>query len=262
MKDEIMARLAKIEKANNIQMLYVCESGSRAWQFPSPDSDYDVRFIYVRPFDHYLSITEKQDHLDFPITDELDIYGWDLRKVLQLMKKSNTTPFEWLQSPVIYREAPGFREALWQLCAYYFNQRSNSYHYLGIVKQLLDVEAGEISIKKLFYVVRSLLSARWCLERNSIAPLTIHALMELLPAALYGQVKKLIALKAISAEAFRVNIEGPLLAYIQEAAAKSLEQASALDKSACDAERLNDFFRKMIKQYDYSSNEAERVASF
>ena len=94
MKTTIINRLAEIEKSTDIKILFACESGSRGWEFPSPDSDFDVRFIYVRPLNFYLSIQDKDDQLGFPINDELDIYGWDIRKVLKLIRKSNTTPFE------------------------------------------------------------------------------------------------------------------------------------------------------------------------
>lgn len=120
MKTRILNQLQEIEKTHQLRVLYACESGSRGWQFPSPDSDFDVRFIYVRSADFYLSVAEKQDHLGFPIDDELDIYGWDLKKVLQLTGKSNTTPFEWLQSPIVYREVEGFRSDLWALSQHFF----------------------------------------------------------------------------------------------------------------------------------------------
>ena len=113
MKQLITDKLATVEKENYIKILFSCESGSRGWEFPSPDSDYDVRFIYVRPYRYYLSVMERADDLNFAIDGDLDMYGWDIRKVLQLMRKSNVTPFEWLQSPIIYRQEPGFKEELW-----------------------------------------------------------------------------------------------------------------------------------------------------
>src|SRR3954464_6280309 len=100
MREQIEEALGAIERECGVRMLYACESGSRAWGFPSPDSDYDVRFFYLRPLSFYLSVAERKDQLDFPINDELDIKGWDIRKALQLVCKSNTTPFEWLQSPI------------------------------------------------------------------------------------------------------------------------------------------------------------------
>ena len=110
----ILERLAVIEQTEAVRILYACESGSRAWGFASPDSDYDVRFIYVRPRDWYLSIDleHRRDVIERPIEGVLDINGWDLRKALQLMRKSNPPLFEWLHSPLVYRAQPGFREAM------------------------------------------------------------------------------------------------------------------------------------------------------
>ncbi|RYE38253.1 MAG: nucleotidyltransferase domain-containing protein, partial [Sphingobacteriales bacterium] len=113
MEKIIKERLIEIATDNQLKILYSLESGSRGWQFASPDSDYDVRFIYIKPLNYYLSVANHPDQISFAITDELDIYGWDLRKVLQLIRKSNTTPFEWLQSPIIYEDVPGFRDELW-----------------------------------------------------------------------------------------------------------------------------------------------------
>ena len=155
MRDLIRAKLLAIEKQYNIKILYACESGSRGWQFASPDSDYDVRFIYTQPLNNYLSIVNVEDNISFPINDELDIYGWDIGKVLKLMGKSNTTAFEWLQSPIVYFEEAGFKENLWNLCQSYFSSKSNIHHYLGIAKGALDTACADhqIKIKKLFYIL-------------------------------------------------------------------------------------------------------------
>jgi len=115
----ILERLAAIEHTELVHILYACESGSRAWGFASPDSDYDVRFIYVRPRDWYLSIDleRRRDVIERPIEGVLDINGWDLRKALQLMRKSNPPLFEWLHSPLVYRAQAEFRngpaKAVW-----------------------------------------------------------------------------------------------------------------------------------------------------
>ncbi|MEJ7666585.1 MAG: nucleotidyltransferase domain-containing protein [Hymenobacter sp.] len=107
----ISAALATLEAEHGIRILYACESGSRAWGFPSPDSDYDVRFIYCHPPDWYLTLDEGPDTLNFPVDDELDLAGWELRKALRLLRGSNAALFEWLQSPVVYHEAPGLSGA-------------------------------------------------------------------------------------------------------------------------------------------------------
>jgi predicted nucleotidyltransferase len=263
MKTTIINRLERIASANSIQLLFACESGSRAWGFPSPDSDYDIRFIYLRPAASYLSIQTGKDNLGVPISDELDIYGWDLRKVLQLIKKSNTTPFEWLQSPVIYKEAPGFREALWALCSQYFSQRSNIHHYLGIANGALATigQANEIKIKKLFYILRPLLAAMWNLERNSIAPMAIAPLLELLPALLQEQVQELIAWKANAAEGALITIPAGLQAWINTAFSRITAQSTGMQRSHFELAPLDEFFIKNLLGYDYSRNKGKRLAA-
>lgn len=252
MKTTIINRLAAIERSNDIKILFACESGSRGWEFPSPDSDFDVRFIYVRPINHYLAISEKDDQLGFPINDELDIYGWDIKKVLKLIRKSNTTPFEWLQSPIIYREQDDFKNKLWTLCQSYFYRKTNVNHYLGIARGAMDtvINGDEIKIKKLFYVLRPLLSAKWCLEKNTIAPMTIGPLLTLMPEHLQLLVKDLIVLKSTLAEAFIIKIDPNLLRYIDDEFKNCTEGAKELPKESFGIEMLDTFFRNTIKRYD------------
>ena len=88
---EVFPRLHAIETKNNVKIIFACEAGSRAWGFESPDSDYDIRFVYVRPKDWYFSINveNRRDVIELPILDDYDINGWDIRKALKLMRKSN-----------------------------------------------------------------------------------------------------------------------------------------------------------------------------
>ncbi|SHG70912.1 nucleotidyltransferase domain-containing protein [Pedobacter caeni] len=253
MKTTIVNKLSAIEQEYDLKILFSCESGSRGWQFPSMDSDFDVRFIYIKPLNHYLSILERTDHLSFPINDELDIYGWDLRKVLNLLRKSNTTPFEWLQSPVVYGEEAGFKSRLWHLCQGYFSQRTNAHHYLGIAKGAMDtiVNEDEIKIKKLFYVLRPLLAAKWCLEKNQIAPMEIGPLMDLLPDHLHTMVSELIVFKSTGKEGTMIKIPVLLKDYIDHEFINCTEAAKDLPKNQFDLAGLDDFFLKTINEYDY-----------
>jgi predicted nucleotidyltransferase len=253
MKQMIIDKLASVEKEHNIKILFSCESGSRGWEFPSPDSDYDVRFIYVRPYRFYLSVMERVDDLHFDITGDLDMYGWDIRKVLQLLRKSNVTPFEWLQSPIIYRQEPGFKEELWALCQHYFGRRSNIHHYLGIAQGALAsmTNDNDITIKKLFYVLRPLLAAKWCLEKQSIAPMTIGPLMTLLPVPFQKQVSELIVMKATAAEGYVINLAAELKTYIEKEFESINEASKPLEREAFGAEMLDDFFVNTITRYDH-----------
>lgn len=247
MKTTIQQKLAEIEKAHGIDILYSCESGSRAWGFPSPDSDYDVRFIYTRSFEDYLTIQPKKDHLSFPINDELDIYGWDISKVLQLITKSNTTPFEWLQSPVVYKEDATFKDELWALCQNYFCPRNNIHHYLGIAKGALETMAGgDIKIKKLFYVLRPILAALWCVERNTISPMSINPLMDLLSDDLCKKVLSLIELKSTANESYLIEIDQDIKIWIDQTFDYCMEASLQLTKKDFDPKIADEFFRKTI----------------
>jgi uncharacterized protein len=112
--------LAQVETERNVRVLFACESGSRAWGFASRDSDYDVRFLYVHRRDWYLSVEDRRDVIERPIADDLDVSGWELRKALRLLRKSNPPLFEWLKSPVVYRRDPAFAGELGALAAEFY----------------------------------------------------------------------------------------------------------------------------------------------
>lgn len=247
MQATIQQKLTDIEQTYKVEILYSCESGSRAWGFPSRDSDYDVRFIYIRTLNDYLTIQPKKDHLSFAINDELDVYGWDISKVLQLIAKSNTTPFEWLQSPIVYRENEKFKEKLWQLSQSYFCPRSNIHHYLGVARGAMETMQGEkIKIKKLFYVLRPLLAAQWCAERETIAPMNILPLMELLSSNLRKKVQSLIEMKSTATEGYLVKIDKDLKQWIDMTFNHCTEVSSQKERKAFDIEEADHLFRKMI----------------
>jgi len=156
MRQVIIEELKRLEREEQVRILYACESGSRAWGFPSRDSDYDVRFVYIRKPEWYLSIFEKRDVIERPISDKLDISGWDLRKALNLYRKSNPPLLEWLQSPIRYYEHSGIAEQLRRLSPLAFSPKSCMYHYLSMARgNYREYLQGErVRIKKYFYVLR------------------------------------------------------------------------------------------------------------
>src|SRR5688500_17692067 len=162
MKEIIFEKLKSIEHQFDVKILYACESGSRAWGFASPDSDYDVRFIYVHRMDYYLSIDEQRDVIELPINDVLDINGWELRKALRLFRKSNAPLFEWLQSPIVYETNPAFVEDMTRLMSGSFSARAAMHHYLSMAKGVFesDLSAEEVKLKKYFYALRPILAAK------------------------------------------------------------------------------------------------------
>ncbi|MGZ8237331.1 MAG: nucleotidyltransferase domain-containing protein [Methylobacter sp.] len=183
----IESRLAAISKEHQVNILYACESGSRAWGFPSPDSDYDVRFIYAHPWAWYLALEEGDNVIHLPIEDSpaglLDLGGWDLRKTLRLLRKSNPVIWEWLQSLICYQ--PGqtgrFRE-LRSLFDPFYSPISSCHHYLSICRNTKERElsGGHIKIKKYFYMLRPLLAAAWIEQHRAVPPMELAPLLRLL----------------------------------------------------------------------------------
>jgi predicted nucleotidyltransferase len=112
MRHKVQRQLTDVERRYGVRVLYACESGSRGWGFASPDSDYDVRFLYVHPLEWYLRVDAPRDVIELPIDDELDVCGWEWRKALGLLKGANPTLIEWLDSPVVYRQDDATVQAL------------------------------------------------------------------------------------------------------------------------------------------------------
>ncbi|MDT3698721.1 MAG: nucleotidyltransferase domain-containing protein [Thermincola sp.] len=181
MKELIKSELQYIELTENVKIIYACESGSRAWGFPSKDSDYDVRFIYLRPSEWYLSIFENKDVIEKPISDLMDINGWDLCKALKLLRKSNPPLYEWLHSPIVYHEDSGIVEQIRQLAKASFNPRSCMHHYLHTAKgNFREYLQGDfVRAKKYFYVLRPVLACRWIEANNSMPPTEFEKLLAL-----------------------------------------------------------------------------------
>ncbi len=151
----IRKRLAEIERADGVTVFYACESGSRAWDFASDDSDFDVRFLYIRPRDWYLCLQDQRDVIEAPIEGIYDVNGWDVRKALLLGAKSNPVLFEWLSSPIRYVEQPlaaRFGEVV-RAC---FDPAKAYHHYLSMARnqRRASTRAPKVRHKIYFYVLR------------------------------------------------------------------------------------------------------------
>lgn len=167
----IKEKLSHIEERENIRIIYACESGSRAWGFASPDSDYDVRFIFVRPVHDYLRVKELPDFIDAELNEVYDINGWDLKKFCKHLYKSNPVLFEWADSPIVYKTCEDW-EKVKAVMKDYICQRSMIHHYLGLAKcTIKKYLTGEtINYKKYFYILRAVLAASWVFYKNTWAP--------------------------------------------------------------------------------------------
>lgn len=140
-RNEVAEILSGISAEKDIRILYACESGSRAWGFASQDSDYDVRFVYAHSRDWYLSVNSesKKDVVDLPINDLMDVGGWDLRKALRLMLKSNSPLLEWLHSPIVYQAESEFVAEMQRFAKLAFTPIASAYHYLSMAKKNAEI---------------------------------------------------------------------------------------------------------------------------
>lgn len=184
MKDLIKDQLKEIEEKFQVKILYAVESGSRAWGFPSQDSDFDVRFIYIHRPEWYLSIDPqgggvKKDVIELPINDLLDISGWEVTKALRLFRKSNPSLLEWMRSPILYYQASGFIEQLRGLESEVFDCKASLHHYINMAKNNYRayLQGPEVKIKKYFYALRPVLACKWIKEYNTAPPIDFRELL-------------------------------------------------------------------------------------
>jgi predicted nucleotidyltransferase len=194
----VQKKLLETEEKYNVKVLYAVEAGSRAWGFESSGSDYDVRFIYAHNRNWYLNILPKRDVIEYPIVDEFDCSGWDLRKALFLMNKSNPALFEWLKSPMVYYKDDYFYSIMEQLSKEYFSPLSSVYHYLhmanGNYRQFL--QADEVKLKKYFYVLRPIMACMWIEKYHESPPMEFEKLLALIAEKeLLGKIIELLEKK-------------------------------------------------------------------
>ena len=179
MKQKIIKKLDSIEKEYSVTIIMAIESGSRAWGFPSNNSDFDVRFIYVNKKDWYLTIGEKRDVIELPIDNVLDINGWDLRKSLLLMRKSNSPLLEWLSSPIQYHVWHKAFERLLALSKMAFMPETSCYHSLSMAKKSVEKLEGseKVKLKTYMYAIRPILCCEWIIKNLSQPPMHIADLL-------------------------------------------------------------------------------------
>ncbi|MEW6776376.1 MAG: nucleotidyltransferase domain-containing protein [Bdellovibrionota bacterium] len=249
---QIKAELEALEKREGLKVLYACESGSRAWGFPSTDSDYDVRFLYVRPIDWYLSVQPRRDVVECEMKGLLDISGWDLQKALRLLYKSNPPLLEWLRSPIVYLKQSSALERLRTVAGSYFSPRSSIHHYLhmaeGNYREYLQGE--EVRLKKYFYVLRPLLACSWIERTGEMAPMEFHRLVEseLPTGELKAGVMALLERKMASQELDlgpRIQVVND---YIEDRLATLKTNADKAPKPRVSYDALDELFRAVVRE--------------
>ncbi len=239
MEQTIVRKLREIEKNERIHILLAVESGSRAWGFPSTDSDYDVRFIYIRQKEDYLRLEKTRDVIELPLDGILDINGWDLQKTLRLFHKSNPTLFEWFSSPIVYMETP-FADTFRTMMGNYFSTKRSLYHYIHMAEKNRREYLNDhmVKIKKYFYVLRPVLACRWILETKTPPPMLFSELMEAeLPDALREEVERLLELKQNVPEVKMIAKVDKLNTYLE----------NSNETKMADWQELNDLFLQQLQ---------------
>lgn len=263
-KQIILDRLRIAEQEHDVRILYACESGSRAWGFPSPDSDYDVRFIYAHPQSWYLSydVEKRRDVIEYPIVDEIDCGGWDLKKALQLFAKTNGPLCEWLKSPIQYVVYKGFHERLLELEPNTINLTGLFYRYLSLATGTLKkglVEQDQRNLKRYCYVLRSLLAIRYIEKTRGAPPTEFQKLVDCCaPKSLLASIEELMQLKVRSKES---ALGKPLLnidQFIEEELARVtadnfVPPSSPAQDQEITVDALNQLFREYLQDKSASS---------
>ena len=246
MLPEINTLLSRIETTHGVRIVYAVESGSRAWGFASPDSDYDIRFIFIRPAESYVSVQEGLESIDLPLEGELDAGGWDIRKAARLLGKSNGALVEWLHSPIVYRDENGFRERWQAMARGIFSPRASSDHYRGLAKQMVlgKLRSETVRAKDYLYALRAVLAAKWIAETHAIPPVPFADLFATAPPTVQSLIPELLEHKARTAESERMERLPELDAFLHE----FLESVTTLPQGSGDLPSLDRLLRSEIRR--------------
>ncbi|WP_375185086.1 DNA polymerase beta superfamily protein [Pseudoalteromonas sp.] len=255
---EIMRRIKAAEAEHNVKVLFAIESGSRAWGFASPNSDYDVRFIYAHAKDWYVAIDveEQRDVIEYPIVDEIDINGWDIRKALKLFSKSNPAFIEWLQSPIVYVDDGFFAAHTKRLMPQIVSSHKGIYHYLHMAKGNFReyLKKERVPLKKYFYVLRPLLAIMWLEKYDEPAPIEFDKLRELVKEnlALDAAISDLLARKRVSLEKEYAPAVPVINEFIEAELTRHENYTANVKKKVVDFDALNQLFKETLARYSES----------
>jgi predicted nucleotidyltransferase len=244
--DGIRNLLMRIEAEKGVEILYACESGSRAWGFASPDSDYDIRFLYRRPLLDSYGIELGADTIECPIVDDLDPGGWELRKALGLLRKSNGALIEWLRSPIVYRANASFHGDVQQLIRDHLSVRGLANHYRGLANGTYNtrIDVPEPSAKAYLYCLRAVLAAHHVLNTGSPPPVPFAELIPIVPAEVKKAIHELLAWKCTAPEKASPGHLARLDVYLAEAIPALAATLDAMEETPVAAEPFDEVLRR------------------
>lgn len=249
---EIDERLLGVEREHGVRIPWAIESGSRAWGFPSPDSDHDCRFLFVRPLDDHLVLWPARDVVETPLDAVFDVNGWELAKAVRLLVNGNATVTEWLRSPVVYTGDEGFRDRFLDLASAVADRGRIGRHYLHVAHR--QQERGS-TLKRFLYVLRTAAALRWLRDHPGSATPPMDLPTLLAESSVAESVREaaadLIALKAQTRELGTATAPDVLQRFV----ADELDRAAAFDdlpatNTSADARaRADDFFRAEVRRW-------------
>lgn len=249
----IQAQLSEVEREHSIRFLFAIESGSRAWGFPSPDSDFDVRFVYVHTPDWYLSITPGRDVIELPLKDDWDINGWDVQKAIGLLLKPNPVLLEWLSSPIKYRWNDAACDLVSQFARRNVRPTSCLTHYFHLASKTWTrniADADVVNLKKYFYVLRPVLAMRWVrMNPDQLPPMNFQDLVNGtdLSFEIQRKISELLEAKAEASEigtGVRINMIDELILNELGSAEENLPGKQTVSQTA--REEADQLFRNVI----------------
>ena len=247
MKAQILNKLKEIEKSKQVEILFAVESGSRAWGFPSPDSDYDIRFVYKHSKDWYLNLWEQKDTIEFMTEDDLDGSGWDVRKAIKLLAKSNASFTGWLFSSIVYMDNNSALEQFKSLAYEEFNPVAGFYHYHSMSKNYIEeLNEKEINLKRFFYALRTSLCANWILNKQTVPPVYFKELLELVDENIVSRIETLIELKKTKSEGFKLKVDTELVELVKDVMNRNELMKDSLTNRRPNAKEFNRLFLNVL----------------
>jgi len=239
-------KLKKIEEKYAVKISYACESGSRAWGFASPDSDYDVRFLYTHPLEWYLSVSEKKDNIDI-MDGDFDAVDWELRKSLRLLKKSNVPALEHLFSPILYMGEDSLVSELRDIALECFSPIACMFHYLSMSKKYEEkLIEDTVKLKSLFYALRTSMAGKWILEHKTMPPVVFSEMLSIIPDDMANEIRTLMTMKSENNESYLHPRNEKVIHFISKTIAQNDKYAKSLPSGKPNSERIDSFLCKEL----------------
>lgn len=172
----VMGKLKELEKIYNINILFAVETGDRAFGLNVPDTLSTVRFIFKHPVEQYLKFTGKYETIEW-VDDDIELYGIDLRKAINMITESNRNIYEWTNSSVKYLDKDfGYR--LKPILEQYFSIEVILPQYQTVIhNQLEGFLDGKATIRECLMLEKTFLQIKYILELHQMSPTSINELV-------------------------------------------------------------------------------------